>query len=76
MSRCCEHFTKQELRAGLSEKNCCDKVFLQAYKLIYECSGCDFDNVDKIIKRFSNCFFKAFVKKESDMTKKEKEKSS
>ena len=54
-------------------RNCCNKVFLQAYKLIYESTDYTFDNIDSIVRRFSNTFFKAFVKKESDLFKKEKQ---
>ena len=55
-------------------KNCCNKIFLQAYQLIYESTDYTFENIDSIIRRFSNSFFKAFVKKESDYFKKEKDK--
>ena len=55
-------------------KNCCSKIFLQAYKLIYESTDYNFENIDSIVRRFSNSFFKAFVKKESDHLKKEKDK--
>ena len=41
----------------------CDKIFLQAYKLIYESTNYHFNNIEKINRRFSNCFFKASVKR-------------
>ena len=40
-------------------KNCCSKIFLQAYKLIYESTDYNFENIDSIVRRFSNSFFNA-----------------
>ena len=51
----------------------CNTVFLQAFKLIYE-SGYEFDDIDKIIRRFVNCFFKTFAKNESEKLKAENDK--
>ena len=42
-------------------QKCCSKVFLQSFKEIYELSGHQFTDIDSIIKRFSNCFFKGLV---------------
>ena len=42
-------------------KKCCDKIFIQAYQLIYEATDYEFQNIHKINKRFSNCLFKSFV---------------
>ena len=61
-------------KARSEKKKCCDKIYLQAYKIIYESTDYEFENIDRIIKRFSNSFFKAFVKKECDILKKEKDK--
>ena len=47
------------------KSKCCDKIFLQAYKLIY---NYHFNNIEKINRRF----FKAFVKSESDKASKDK----
>ena len=38
---------------------------------IYESTGYEFDNIDKIIRRFANCFFKKFAKNESEKLKAE-----
>ena len=37
---------------------CCNKIFLQAYQLIYEASSCDYDNI-KIINK--ETIFKLFL---------------
>ena len=61
-------------KARSEKKKCCDKIFLQAYNLIYESTDYEFENIGGIILRFSYTFFKAFVKKESDLLTKEKDK--
>ena len=61
-------------KARSEKKKCCDKIFLQAYNLIYESTDYEFENVGGIIKQFSNSFFKAFVKKESNLLNQEKDK--
>ena len=48
------------------KQKCCSKIFLQAYGLIHNATDYCLPNVEKINRRFSNCFFKAFIKKESD----------
>ena len=48
------------------------KVFLEASKLIYESTDYELQHIHHIYRRFSNSFFKAFVKKESDQLSKEK----
>ena len=53
---------------------CCNTVFLQAFKLTYESTGYEFDDIDKIIHRFVNCFFKTFAKNESEKLKAENDK--
>ena len=53
-------------------KKCCSKVFLEAYKLIYESTDYEVQNIHHINIRFFNSFFKAFAKKESDQLSKEK----
>ena len=49
---------------------------LQESCSIFHCIATDyeFENVGGIIKQFSNSFFKAFVKKESNLLKQEKDK--
>ena len=59
-------------KAMPTKRKCCDKIFLQAYKLIYEYTDYDFSNIEGINRRFSNTFFKAFVKKETDLLKRSK----
>ena len=51
-------------------KKRCSKVFLEAYKLISESTDYELQNVHHINRRFSNSFFKAFVKKGSDQLSK------
>ena len=50
-------------------QKCCGKVFLEAYEEIYHTTDYEFDNISGINRRFSNCFFKAFAKKESSKIK-------
>ena len=45
---------------------CCTKIFLQGFHYIYECSGCTFPNINNILKRFINCFFKGYATSETD----------
>ena len=51
---------------------CCGKVFLEAYNEIYSATDYEFENIASINRRFLNCFFKAFVKKESSKIKQKK----
>ena len=55
----------------MKNAKCCNTVFLQAFKLIYQSTSYEFDNIDKIIRRFVNCFFKTFAKNESEKLKAE-----
>ena len=55
------------------DKKCCDKTSLQAYQMIYESTVYDFPNIGGINKRFTNSFFKAFVKELSDVLRKAKD---
>ena len=48
---------------------CCSKIFRDAYKYIYECSGYDFPNINSILSRFNICFVKAYAKNETDKIK-------
>ena len=47
---------------------CCTKMYLEAFLMIYEYTGYSFEK--GIARRLCNCFFKAFVKKETDKLKK------
>ena len=53
-------------------QKCCDGVFLEAYDIIHNVTDYNFSNIRSINKRFSNCFFKAFVKQETDKVAKSK----
>ena len=53
----------------LRSKKCCTKIFLQAFKEIYLSSGVELENIDSIIRRFVNCFFKGFTKRMCDNEK-------
>ena len=55
------------------EPKCCTKIFLQGFRLIYQSSGCDYEQSEKILRRFVNTFFKAFAKDQTDKIKKDKE---
>jgi len=50
-------------------KKCCSKIFLEAFTYIYNCTNYEFDNIESILRRFTNCFFKGFVKTETDKIK-------
>ena len=52
----------------------CQKNFLKAFEEIYMSTDYEFDNIEKINRRFANCFFKAFVKKEGSAIKRDKQK--
>ena len=54
-------------------KKCCSKIFIEAYTFIYDCTGYKFDNIQRILSRFNNCFFKGFAKTETDKIKSNKD---
>ena len=43
--------------------NSCSNRLLQAFKFIYECSPCNFEDEEKILRRFINTFAKGFSTK-------------
>ena len=51
------------------EKKCCYKLFLDAYQMIYDTTNFEFDNISSILRRFNNCFFKAFANNINDEVK-------
>ena len=53
------------------KQKCCSKLFVEAYRHIYEVCGYEFGNISGIIRRFNNTFFKGFAKKETDNIKKD-----
>lgn len=55
---------------------CCNEIFLQGFKIIYEHSGCEYKQCDSIIRRFVNSFFSAFAKDQTDKIKQSKELQS
>ena len=55
---------------------CCTKIFLQAFKFIYECTGYTFENIDKILRRYVNTFLKGFALEQTDKIRKEKDGDS
>ena len=57
------------------KNKCCTKIYLEAFSMIHDYTDYSFENVDSIIRRFCNCFFKAFVKKETDMLKAKNKKA-
>ena len=59
------------------ETKCCSKSFLEGYKMIYDTSVSKFDNILSILRRFilrrfNNCFFKAFASDVNDKLKRSK----
>ena len=48
-----------------SNKCCCTKIFLEAYEFIYESTGYSLLNINSILRRFNNCFFKAYASSET-----------
>ena len=55
------------------EKKCCCKLFLEAYETIYEAIQFNFDDILSILRRFNNCFFKAFSRDLNDKLKRAKD---
>ena len=55
------------------EKKCCSKLYLDAYQMIYDTTGVEFENISSILRRFNNCFFKAFAKDINDQEKRSKD---
>ena len=58
-------YTFFKARSEKKLKSCCNKIFRQTYKFIYERTSYEFENLDSISKRLSNIFFKALEKKET-----------
>ena len=58
------------------KQKCCQKIFLEAFEEIYTSTNYEFDNIEKINRRFANCFFKAFVKKESSAIKSDNQRKN
>ena len=44
----------------------CSRVSLQGFMFIYESSGCQFPNIERILKRLINTFFKGYAKDRTD----------
>ena len=53
-------------------KKCCTKIFLEAFDMIQQFTLYDLPDVNRINRRFLNCFFKAFVKKENEIARQKK----
>ena len=51
------------------EKKCCSKLFLETYETIYEVTHFKFDNIQSILRRFNNCFYKSFANDLNDKLK-------
>ena len=51
------------------EPKCCSKIFELGFKIIYDSSGCHFTDIEKILKRFVNCFCKGYAKEKTDQIK-------
>ena len=46
---------------------------MEAYTLIYDCTGYKFVNIQRILRRFNNWFFKGFAKNETEKIKRSKD---
>ena len=55
------------------ERKCCTKLFLKAFNMIYAMTEYNFPNIESIIRRYINCFFKAYVNKENEKIAVEKD---
>ena len=55
------------------EKKCCSKLFLEAYETIYEVTHFKSDNIQSILRRFNNCFYKSFANDLNDKLKRFKD---
>ena len=60
----------------LREMKCSEGIFIEAYKMIYESTSNEFENINNIGRRISNCLFKGFAKKEFDEIQNIKDKKS
>ena len=47
----------------------CTKIYLEAFSMIYDFTNHSIEDLSSITRRLCNCFFKAFVKKETDSLK-------
>ena len=56
----------------IRKPKCCSKIIFQAFQYIYESSGYEFPNVESILKRFINCFYKGNAKDETDRIRADK----
>ena len=56
-----------------SNRKCCTKGFIKAFQMIYSMTGYDFPVIQSMIRRFVNCFFKAYVTKENEKIEIEKD---
>ena len=54
------------------QTKCCSRVFLQGITYIYESTGCQFQTIDSILKRFINSFCKGYCKDMTDQIKADK----
>ena len=55
---------------------CCNKIFLEGFRIIYEHSGCEYEQSESIIRRFVNCFFSALAKDQTDKIRQDKEEAN
>ena len=57
------------------QSKCCSRVFLQGFMYIYESSGCQFPNIERILKRLTNTFFKGYAKDMTDQIRADKQEN-
>ena len=55
------------------KNNCCTKIYLQAFRYFH--GYYSFENVESIIRRLCNCFFEAFMIRETGILKGKDKKS-
>ena len=60
---------------SLEDKTCIKKILLGFHES-YEVTNCNFDNINSILRRFSNTFSKGYVKRGTEHISLEKRKKS
>ena len=55
------------------ERKCCTDLFMKSFFTIYNMTDYDFPNIKGILRRYVNCFFKAYANKETEKIALEKD---
>ena len=54
------------------EDNSCSNRLLKGFKIIYESTCCEYDDIDKILRRYINCFSKGYCTQKTEELRVEK----